>query len=60
MTLLSALIAQDEDRETLWRGELWNDTIEAHKNALAEAVMDKTAELATHDGLHSLTMARIA
>ncbi|CAN7499825.1 TetR/AcrR family transcriptional regulator [Devosia sp. LjRoot16] len=40
--------------------KLWNDTIEAHRSAVASAVMDKTAELAVREGLHTLTMARIA
>ncbi|MEO7222146.1 MAG: TetR/AcrR family transcriptional regulator [Devosia sp.] len=40
--------------------KLWNDTIEAHKSAVASAIMDKTAELAALEGLHTLTMARIA
>jgi AcrR family transcriptional regulator len=40
--------------------KLWNDTIEAHRSAVASAVMDKTAELAAREGLHTLTMARIA
>ncbi len=40
--------------------KLWNDTIEAHKTAVAHAIMDKAAELAANEGLHTITMARIA
>ena len=40
--------------------KLWTDTIEAHRSSVAEAIMDKTAELAAAEGLHALTMARIA
>jgi AcrR family transcriptional regulator len=40
--------------------KLWNDTIEAHKGAVADAVMDTTAALASSEGLHNVTMARIA
>jgi AcrR family transcriptional regulator len=40
--------------------KLWTDTIEAHRNSVADAIMDKTAQLAAADGLHALTMARIA
>ena len=40
--------------------KLWNDTIEAHKSAVAAAIMDRTAALAASEGLHGITMARIA
>lgn len=40
--------------------KLWSDTIEAHRNAIAEAIMQKTAEIAVSEGVHTLTMARIA
>jgi AcrR family transcriptional regulator len=40
--------------------KLWHDTIEAHRNAVAQAIMDRTAALAAAEGLHGLTMARIA
>ena len=40
--------------------KLWHDTIEAHRNAVADAIMDRTAALAAAEGLHGLTMARIA
>ncbi|TIS81255.1 MAG: helix-turn-helix transcriptional regulator, partial [Mesorhizobium sp.] len=40
--------------------KLWNDTIEAHRDAVATTIVNKTAELAAAEGLHNLTMARIA
>jgi AcrR family transcriptional regulator len=40
--------------------KLWCDTIEAHRSAVADAIMDKTAALAASEGLHAVTMARIA
>jgi AcrR family transcriptional regulator len=40
--------------------KLWTDTIEDHRSAVAGAVLDKTAALAASEGLHNLTMARIA
>lgn len=40
--------------------KLWHDTIEAHRNAVADAIMDRTAAIAATEGLHALTMARIA
>jgi AcrR family transcriptional regulator len=40
--------------------KLWHNTIEAHRNAVADTIMDKTAALAAAHGLHALTMAQIA
>ena len=40
--------------------KLWTETIEAHRSSVADAIMDKTAALAAAEGLHTLTMARIA
>jgi AcrR family transcriptional regulator len=40
--------------------KLWHDTIEAHRNAVADAIMDRTAAIAAAEGPHALTMARIA
>ena len=40
--------------------KLWHDTIEAHRSAVADAIMDRTADIAAAEGLHALTMARIA
>lgn len=40
--------------------KLWHDTIEAHRSAVADAIMDRTAAIAASEGVHALTMARIA
>lgn len=40
--------------------KLWHDTIQAHRNAVSDAIMDRTAALAAAEGLHGVTMARIA
>jgi AcrR family transcriptional regulator len=39
---------------------LWNETIEAHRRDLREAVLDTTAALLAKHGLLSVTMSRIA
>jgi AcrR family transcriptional regulator len=40
--------------------KLWNETIEAHRRAVREAILDTTAALVTEQGLRSVTMAQIA
>ena len=40
--------------------KLWNETIEAHRRAVRDAIMDTTAALATEHGLLSVTMSQIA
>jgi AcrR family transcriptional regulator len=40
--------------------KLWNDTIEAHRHAVRDAVLDATAALVSEHGLASVTMSRIA
>ncbi|UUU28234.1 TetR/AcrR family transcriptional regulator [Streptomyces sp. DSM 40750] len=40
--------------------KLWNETIEAHRRAVHEAILDTTAELAAEHGLRSVTMSQIA
>jgi len=40
--------------------KLWNETIEAHRRDVREAVLDTTAALVAHHGLLSVTMSRIA
>jgi AcrR family transcriptional regulator len=40
--------------------KLWNETIEEHRRAVREAVLETTAGLALEHGLHSLTMSQIA
>jgi AcrR family transcriptional regulator len=39
---------------------LWNETIEAHRAAVPDAILDTTAELVAENGLLSVTMSRIA
>ena len=40
--------------------KLWNDTIETHRRAVREAVLDTTASLVAEHGLLSVTMSEIA
>ena len=39
---------------------LWSETIEAHRAAVRDAILDTTAELVAENGLLSVTMSRIA
>ena len=39
---------------------LWNETIEAHRRAVRDAILDTTAALVAEHGLTSVTMSRIA
>ncbi|MEV6329177.1 TetR/AcrR family transcriptional regulator [Streptomyces sp. NPDC051909] len=40
--------------------KLWNETIEAHRGAIRDAVLDAAAALVAEHGLMSVTMSRIA
>jgi AcrR family transcriptional regulator len=40
--------------------KLWNETIEAHRRAVREAILDTTAALVAEYGLASVTMSQIA
>jgi AcrR family transcriptional regulator len=40
--------------------KLWNETIEEHRRAVREAVLETTAGLVADHGLHSVTMSQIA
>jgi len=40
--------------------KLWNDTIEAHRNAVRDATLDATAALVAERGLAAVTMSQIA
>ena len=40
--------------------KLWNETIEAHRRAVREAILENTWELVTEHGLMSVTMSQIA
>jgi len=39
---------------------LWDDTIEAHRRSVRDAILDTTAALANEHGLRAVTMSRIA
>src|SRR5574341_922652 len=39
---------------------LWTETIEAHRHAVHEALLDTTAALVAQHGLHAVTMSQIA
>jgi AcrR family transcriptional regulator len=40
--------------------KLWNETIDAHRAAVREAILDTTAKLVAQGGLRSVTMSQIA
>lgn len=40
--------------------KLWNETIEAHRRAVRDAILNTTAELAAEQGVRSVTMSQIA
>ncbi len=40
--------------------KLWNETIEAHRAAVRDAILETTWTLVAEHGLHSVTMSRIA
>lgn len=40
--------------------KLWNETIDAHRHAVREAILDTTAQLVKAGGLRSVTMSQIA
>jgi AcrR family transcriptional regulator len=40
--------------------KLWNETIEAHRREVGDAILDTTASLVAEHGLRSVTMSRIA
>lgn len=40
--------------------KLWNETIEAHRRAVRDAILESTAELAAEHGVRSVTMSQIA
>ena len=45
---------------TRWVPRLWNDTIQAHRAAVRDAILDTTAELVAEHGLLSVSMSQIA
>jgi AcrR family transcriptional regulator len=40
--------------------KLWNETIEAHRREVRDAILDNTAALVAEHGLLSVTMSQIA
>jgi AcrR family transcriptional regulator len=40
--------------------KLWNETIEAHRHQVRDAILDTTAALATEHGLRGVTMSQVA
>ena len=40
--------------------KLWNDTIEAHRREVRDAILDTTAALVAEEGLRAVTMSQIA
>jgi AcrR family transcriptional regulator len=40
--------------------KLWNETIDAHRAAVREAILDTTAELVAEGGMRSVTMSQVA
>ncbi|MFF9808115.1 TetR/AcrR family transcriptional regulator [Streptomyces coeruleorubidus] len=40
--------------------KLWNETIDAHRQAVREAILDATAQLVEAGGLRSVTMSQVA
>jgi AcrR family transcriptional regulator len=44
----------------VWVPRLWNDTIQAHRAAVRDAILDTTAALVAEHGLLSVSMSRIA
>jgi AcrR family transcriptional regulator len=45
---------------TQWMPRLWNETIEAHRAAVRDAILETTVALVTEHGLTSVTMSQIA
>lgn len=43
-----------------WVPKLWNETIDKHRAAVREAILDTTAKLVAQSGLRSVTMSQIA
>ena len=40
--------------------KLWNETVEAHRRAVRDAILDATASLVAEHGVSSVTMSRVA
>jgi AcrR family transcriptional regulator len=60
MTLSSQNVADSVAAYTASVPRLWNDTIQAHRAAVRDAILDTTAVLVAEHGLYSVTMSQIA
>ncbi len=60
MTLSSQNVADSVAAYTASVPRLWNDTIQAHRAAVRDAILDTTAALVAEHGLFSVTMSQIA
>ena len=60
---MSNLVCLDAPSGITYTGvmpNLWNQTIEAHRREVRDAILDTTAELVAEHGLRSVTMSQIA
>ena len=60
MTLSSRSVPKGVVAYTTWVPRLWNDTIQAHRAAVRDAILDTTAALVAEHGLLSVSMSQIA
>jgi AcrR family transcriptional regulator len=60
LTLSSHDVPSSVAPYTMWVPRLWNDTIQAHRAAVRDAILDTTAALVTEHGLLSVSMSQIA
>jgi AcrR family transcriptional regulator len=60
VTLSSHTVPRGVAPYTRWVPRLWNDTIQAHRAAVRDAILDTTAALVAENGLLSVTMSQIA
>jgi AcrR family transcriptional regulator len=60
VTLSSRSVPKGVVAYTTWVPRLWNDTIQAHRAAVRDAILDTTAALVAEHGLLSVSMSQIA
>jgi AcrR family transcriptional regulator len=60
VTLSSHTVPRGVAPYTRWVPRLWNNTIQAHRAAVRDAILDTTAALVAENGLLSVTMSQIA
>jgi len=58
--LVCITMSQDRDTYAEQVPNLWEDTIDAHRRSVVEAIVDTLAELVADDGAASVTMAKLA